>query len=169
VNKSGVNYKILAMKNLIIFIILLMLPFTSCRWLKEKGIFGRKADTMAVWKARQDSLRVADSLKAVQERIDLENQRLEAERLAEQQKLEWARKYKYNIIVGSFVTPEYASRLLEKYKSQGYPDARLIPLEGTRFEMVAVEAHEKLGTAVKRLEQFRDTVAFDSWIYVFRK
>jgi len=124
---------------------------------------------MAVWKARQDSLRIADSLKAVQERINLENQRLEAERLAEQQKLEWARKYKYNIIIGSFVTPEYASRLLEKYKSLGFSEARLIPLDGTRFEMVAVEAHDRLGNAVKRLEQFRDTVAYDSWIYVFRK
>lgn len=157
------------MRNLVICILLLMLPFTSCRWLKEKGIFGRKADTMAVWKARQDSLRIADSLRAVQERINLENQRLEAERLAEQQKLEWARKYKYNIIIGSFVTPEYASRLLEKYKSLGFSDARLIPLEGTRFEMVAVEAHDRLANAVKRLEQFRDTVAYDSWIYVFRK
>ena len=76
---------------------------------------------------------------------------------------------KYNIIVGSFVTPEYARNLLTEYQALGYKDARLIPLENTQFEMVAVEAHDNLRTALTRLEQFKDTVAFDSWIYVFRK
>ncbi|MGQ9621609.1 MAG: hypothetical protein ACUVTX_11625, partial [Bacteroidales bacterium] len=152
-----------------ILIFLAIFTFPSCKWLKEKGIFGRKADTMAIWQARQDSIRVADSIRAAQERIALENQRLEQERLAEQQKLEWERKYKYNIIVGSFITPEYARNCLADFQSRGYTEARLIPLENTRFEMVAAEAHNKLGTAIKRLEQFQDTVAFDAWLYIFRR
>lgn len=156
-------------QSLIFLIIMTLVPLSSCRWLKEKRIFGRKADTMAIWQARQDSIRVADSLRAVQEKIALENQRLEQERLAAEQKLEWERKYKYNIIVGSFITPEYARRLLMEFQSKGYSDARLIPLENTSFEMVAVEAHDRISTAIKRVEQFRDTVAFDSWIYIFRK
>ncbi len=147
----------------------LFLSLTSCKWLKEKGIFGRKADTMAIWHARQDSIRVADSLKAVQEKIALENQRLEQEKLAEEQRLEWERKFRYNIIVGSFITPEYARNFLEEIRSQGFPDARLIPLEDTKFEMVAAEAHDKLGTAIERLRYFRNNVAFDAWIYIFRK
>jgi len=160
----------MVMKQLIgLILIMILVSFASCRWIKEKGIFGRKADTMAIWLARQDSLRIADSIKAVQERIALENQKMEAERLAEEQKLEWARKYKYNIIVGSFITPEYARNLLAEYQALGYNDARLIPLEDTRFEMVAVEAHDNLRTALTRLERFRDTVAFDSWLYIFRK
>jgi hypothetical protein len=157
------------MKHLLIFLIILTIPLSSCRWLKEKGIFGRKADTLAIWKARQDSIRVADSIRAVQERIALENQRLEQERLAAQQKLEWERKFRYNIIVGSFITPEYARRMLSEFQAKGYTNARLIPLENTSFEMVSAEAHDKLGTAISRLKQFQDTVAFDSWLYIFRK
>mgnify|MGYP007070673091 CR=1 FL=1 len=164
------NNKIFIMKKLFgLILIIILISCASCRWIKEKGIFGRKADTMAVWLARQDSLRIADSIKAVQEKIAIEKEKFEADRLAEEQKLEWARKYKYNIIVGSFITPEYARNLLTEYQALGYKDARLIPLENTRFEMVAVEAHDNLRTALTRLERFRDTVAFDSWIYVFRK
>jgi len=158
------------MRKLIIFLILpALFTFSSCRWFKEKGIFGKKVDTMAVWQARQDSIRIADSLKAVQERIALENQRLEQERLAEQQKLEWERKYRYNIIVGSFITPEYARNCLSEYQAKGYTNARIIPLENTRFEMVSAEAHDNFRIAVNRLKQFQDTVAFDAWLYIFKK
>ena len=149
--------------------LVILIPFTSCKWLKEKGIFGRKVDTMAVWQAKQDSIRIADSLKAVQERMALENQRLEQERLAEQQRLEWERKYKYNIIVGSFITPEYARNCLADYQAKGYTNARIIPLENTRFEMVSAEAHDNFRTAVNRLKQFQDTVAFDAWLYIYSK
>lgn len=158
------------MKRLFVLVIIsMLLPFASCKWLKEKRIFGKKADTMVVWNARQDSLRLADSIRAVQERTALESQRLDQERFAEEQRLEWERKYKYNIIVGSFITPEYARNYLAEIQSKGYTDARLIPLENTRFEMVAAEAHDRLGTAIRRLTQFKDTVAFDAWIYIFRK
>jgi len=154
---------------IIILMLVILIPFTSCKWLKEKGIFGRKVDTMAVWQAKQDSIRIADSLKAVQERMALENQRLEQERLAEQQRLEWERKYKYNIIVGSFITPEYARNCLADYQAKGYTNARIIPLENTRFEMVSAEAHDNFRTAVNRLKQFQDTVAFDAWLYIYSK
>ena len=75
-----------------LILIIILISFASCRWIKEKGLFGRKSDTMALWLARQDSLRIADSIKAVQEKIALEKEKFEADRLAEEQKLEWARK-----------------------------------------------------------------------------
>jgi hypothetical protein len=65
------------MRQLIGFLFIVMLVLTpSCKWLKSKGIFGKKADTMVVWKAKQDSIRVIDSVRKAQERIvALENAR----------------------------------------------------------------------------------------------
>lgn len=144
-------------------LILVMAP--SCKWLRSKGIFGKKVDTMLVWKARQDSLRVIDSVKKAQERlIALENARADSAKKAEE---DWNLRNKYNIIIGSFITPEYARKYSEEYTSKGYK-TRIMKLEGTKFEMVVAEAHERLGVALSRLKMFQDSVAFDSWIYVYR-
>ena len=74
-------------------------------------------------------------------------------------------KGKYNIIVGSFITPEYARGLAEDYRQEGY-NARIIKMEGSRFELVSAEAHESFRRAVARLQQFQDTVEIDAWMYI---
>jgi hypothetical protein len=159
------------MKQLLAFsVIILLLLAPSCKWLRKKGFIGRKgADTMAVWKVRQDSLRVSDSLRTVQEMIlAREKARLDSLSQADRERSEWESRYRYNIIVGSFITPEYARACSADYTSRGY-QTRIIPLEGTRFEMVSAEAHESFSRAVERLKAYQDTVAYDAWLYVFRK
>jgi hypothetical protein len=153
----------------VFFIIVALLVLPSCKFLREKGFIGRRADTMAVWLAKQDSIRVADSIRSVQNRLlAIENARLDSLRKAEQEKLEWESKFKYNIILGSFITPEYARNFSADLSKKGYK-ARILPLEGTKFEMVSVEAHESFRNAVNRLKQFQDTVATDAWLYMVNK
>jgi hypothetical protein len=154
------------MRHLLGFLVIVLLILTpSCKWLKSKGIFGKKADTMAVWQARQDSLRVIDSVRKAQERIlALENARQDSLRLVEEENL----KNKFNIIIGSFITPEYARKYSEEFAGKGYK-TRILKLEGTQFEMVSAEAHSSYRTAVTRLKEFQDTVAYDAWIYVLKK
>jgi hypothetical protein len=149
------------MKNLpAILLIMLLLALSSCKYFKGWKLFGRKADTMAVWQARQDSVRVADSIKQVKDRLlAIENARLDSIRRAEEALLT-----KYNIIVGSFITPEYAKAWAEEYRNRGY-NAKIIKMEGSRFELVSAEACESVGKAYSRLEKFRDTVQVDAWIY----
>jgi len=119
---------------------------------------------MAEWQAKQDSIRVADSIQRVQERlIAIENARLDSIRLANEQKL--ALESKYNIIVGSFITPEYARAWADEYRNRGY-DVEIIQKEGSRFELVCAESYESIGIAFSRLKQFQDTVELDAWIYI---
>jgi hypothetical protein len=155
------------MKQLVIFILIMLVVFLpSCKFLREKGFLGRKADTMAVWHAKQDSIRVADSIKKVQDRLlAIENAKLDSIRKADQERMEWESKYKYNIIVGSFITPEYARNLLADYTRRGY-NARMLKLEGTQFEMVSAEALNNFRTAVNRLKLYQDTVISDAWMYI---
>lgn len=156
------------MKQLAGFIIIIILATApSCNWLRKKGIIGKKAALEAAMKQKQDSIRVADSIRKEQEYLlQKENARLDSIRNEEQQKLEWESKYKYNIIVGSFITPEYARNFSAEFASKGYK-SRLIKLEGTQFEMVSAESHDNFRTAVARLKQFQDTVAYDAWLYIY--
>ena len=148
----------------ILFLLITIAP--SCRNIREKGLFGRKAKALEILKAQQDSIRVADSLRKVQMRLKaIEEARLDSIRAAEEERRIWEARLKYNIIVGAFITPEYARAWMDEYKGMGY-DPIIIKPEGSRFELVAAESHERFGKAVQRLEQFHDTVNIDAWLYV---
>jgi hypothetical protein len=153
----------------VIGLIMIIVLFPSCKWLKKMGFLGKNADTMAVWLAKQDSIRVSDSLKAVQSRLlALENARLDSIRKVEKAQSDFEGRFKYNIILGSFITPEYARRFSADLAKMGFR-TRLINLAGTKFEMVSAEAHDNLRDALTRLKQFQDTVSPDAWIYINNK
>jgi hypothetical protein len=146
-----------------IILLAFVVTLPSCKFLREKKIIGRKKTELAEKMAEQKRIRVADSLKLVQERMKaLENARLDSIKLAEEARL--AQASKYNIVVGSFITPEYARQWADEYRTRGY-DAKIIQMEGSRFELVVAESYESVGKAIKRLNQFQDTIQIDAWIY----
>lgn len=115
--------------------------------------------------ARQDSIRVADSIRRAQDRLlALENARQDSLRIAEEER-RLANETKYNIIVGSFITPEYARSLADEYTAMGY-NVKIIKPDESKFELVAAEGHKSLRTAIQRLEQFQDTVQIEAWLYI---
>ncbi len=150
-----------------LILVLMLVALPGCKYFKGKKLFGKKADTMAVWQARQDSIRVVDSIRKVQERLQaIEDARLDSIRIAEEKRaLEL--KNKYNIIVGSFITPQYARNHAETYRQNGY-DVRIIDMEGGRFELVSAEAYESFRKAVERLQYFQDNVELGAWLYVVK-
>ncbi|MBK7710449.1 MAG: hypothetical protein IPJ37_05535 [Bacteroidales bacterium] len=149
-----------------IVLILILTVSPSCDFLRHKGIIGKKARTLESLRAQQDSLRVADSLRKVQDDLlALENAKLDSVRQEEVKRLAAAQTSKYNIIVGSFLTPVYAQGLSETYREQGY-DTKVFKMEGSDFELVSAESHKSLRKAAERLLQFQDTVEIDAWIYI---
>lgn len=166
---SSLFLNLFNMRQLTAFIVIMLLVLSpSCKWLREKGFLKKRAVPTAVLQAKQDSIRVADSIRKAQDRLlALENTKLDSIRQADQQRKEWESKYKYNIIIGSFITPEYARNFSAEFASKGYK-TRLLKLEGTQFEMVSAEAHENFRKAVERLKQFQDTVAYDAWMYIIK-
>jgi hypothetical protein len=145
-----------------IVFILLLVALPSCKYFKS----GKKEAAAALLKARQDSTRVADSLRKVQDDLmAIETARLDSARKAEEERMAWEKKNKYNIIVGSFITPEYAKSLAEVYKGKGYSTS-IIKMEGGRFELVSAEAHDSFRQALNRLTEFQDTIEPDAWMYI---
>ena len=159
--------KYFIMRHLFAFCLIVLLAFMpGCKFFKGRGLFHKKADAAAILQIRQDSIRVADSIRTAQEQLlAIENAELESERIAEEERLALESRYRYNIIVGSFITPAYAKSLAEEFQELGY-DTRIIKMDGSRFELVSAEVHENFRTAVARLKQFQDTVQFDSWLYI---
>jgi hypothetical protein len=150
----------------IICIVLLLILAPSCKKIKERGLFGKKGKTLEMLKAQQDSIRVADSLKKVEIRIRaIEEARLDSILQAEQEKAAYQARNKFNIIVGSFVTPEFAQAWAEEYRKQGY-DTKVIRMSDSKFELVVAESYDRLSKAMQRLSQFQDTVDIDSWLYI---
>jgi cell division protein FtsN len=155
------------MRNLTtIFFLVFLLITPSCKNIRERGLFGKKARTLEMLKAEQDSARVADSLKRVQNRLRaIEEARLDSITIAEAEKAAFEALDKYNIVVGSFITPEYAQAWAEEYRKQGY-DAKIIKMTDSRFELVVAESYDRFSKALKRLNQFQDTVDIDTWLYI---
>jgi hypothetical protein len=150
----------------VVILIAFLIVLPSCNFIREKGWFNKKEKTLAMLKAQQESIRVADSVRKAQERqLAIENARLDSIRLADEARLTLTSRY--NIIVGSFITPEYARAWADEYRRQGY-DTKIIKMEGSRFELVSAESHESFRKAVNRLNQFQDTVQIDAWIYIKR-
>ncbi len=151
---------------LTVFLALIMLS-SSCKFIKEKGWFGKsKAEAESVSMAMQDSIRVADSIRAEIEKMKaLEQVRLDSVRATGQAQREREVRFKYHIIVGSFLTPEYADDYLKYYKSMGY-DAQIIDDSRNRFHLVSAEVYDNLNRAIRRLYQYQDTVEFESWLYI---
>lgn len=154
------------MRHLLLFLlIILLIELPSCKYFKS-GIFGKKARTLALQKAQEDSIRAANSLQKVKDQMmAIENERIDSVRKADEERLAMESKFKYNIIVGSFITPEYAKGYTEEFRKQGY-DSKILKPEGSKFELVSVEAYNSFRKAVSRLKQFQDTVQFESWLYV---
>jgi len=150
------------MRHLLSVVLIVFLVLTpSCKYFGGKA---KKEKALATLLARQDSIRVADSIRQAQERmISLENAKLDSIRIAEEARL--AMESRYNIIVGSFITPQYARDLQAEYIKQGY-NAQILTVAGSRFELVAAEGHKSFRTAVERLKQFQDTIQLDAWMYI---
>ncbi len=161
------NLKFIKMRNTLIIAVALLLSLSSCKFIKEKGWFGTsKADTLVAWQAKQDSIRLADSVAIEIEKMKMiEQARLDSLQAIEDERQEWEARYKYHIIVGSFLTPEYAKDYVDMYKSMGY-DAKIVMDSANRFNLVSAEVHESISEAINRLVCYQDTVNFESWLYI---
>ena len=143
-------------------VLLVILP--SCKYFKGQKLFGKKQKTLVELRAKQDSIRVVDSIRKAHERLEaIEIAKVDSLKKADMERL--ARESKYNIIVGSFLTHEYASGLADAYRKQGY-DAQVLKLPDSKFELVAAEGHKSFNKAVTRLNAFQDTVLIDAWLFI---
>ena len=154
------------MRHILISIIVIIFVLPSCKRVREKGWFGSGKDTLKIYQMRMDSLRVADSIKrshaAEMERI----QQAMADSIARVEEVKRLEaQLPYHIIVGSFITPEYAVDYSDYYRSLGYQTKIYTGVNG--FDLVSAMELNNWSEALRQLERFQDTVEFEAWIYVY--
>lgn len=142
------------------------ITFSSCKFIKKKGWFGfKETDTLEAYQRKQDSLRVADSLQQVMARKRaIEQARRDSIAKAEQERLKKLERFKYHMIVGSFLTPKYADEWSAYYNTLGYSTEILDA--GNGFNLVSARKYDNMRDAAIDLERFKDTVQVDAWVYI---
>lgn len=156
-----------------IFIILFLLFFPIRRFLRENGffVFGNKTLKEALLWAKQDSIRVADSLK----RIEIEPkgvEEIQRDSLVKSDKEEHPVfagdiKDKYYIIIGSFSNPDNAKLAAGKYRSLGYKTIIISTTNrnGVKAELVSVKIFNNFNEAVIYLREFQSKFNPKAWMY----
>ena len=149
------------MKKLFVFAISVAVLLSSCQQKKKSTVYDY---TQPV----RDSAAIADSIRqveAVELAYAIEQLRLDSIALAEEAAILEQESYKYHIIVGSFITPEYAYECSSYYTSMGYY-TNIYPAENG-FDLVSAMDLDDYSEAQKMLSRFQDTVNYESWIYIY--
>lgn len=146
-----------------------ILSIPSCIYLQDLGLFRSRSLKKAMEWAKQDSIRVADSLKRIEvpkksdevTLVDSLKSNSDKNRSVE------SLKNKHHIIVGSFTNYDNAGSCAKKYFRKGYKTdlIKTINRNGSKIEMVSVRSFESIENAKKYLSEFQHDVDSAAWIY----
>jgi len=154
------------MKKLILILLAISMAFSSCNFVKKKGWFGLEdADTLVAYQRRLDSLHHVDSIqKVIARQKAIEQARQDSINRVEQERLDRLAQFKYHIIVGSFLTPQFADEWSIYYNSMGYGTEIL--KASNEFNLVSARKYDNMQDALIELGHFKDTVQIDAWVYI---
>ncbi len=156
-----------------IVVIVLILFFPVRKYLRQHGyfVFGRKNMEKAVLWAKQDSMRVADSLLRI--RIDTAGQGSRkrdsipgtVKKVKSVKDVDTAGNF--YIIAGSFTNSDNAGLLAGKYLKLGYESAiiSVTNQNGVKLKLVVVNVFKNFYDADKFLKEFQDKYDHEAWIY----
>jgi len=156
------------MRKLLIFTLLLATTFASCDFFggskKDKA-----ADTLAVWQAKQDSIK-----KAEMER----DKKLEEARRAKEKAIqdslnrirEMEARNRFHVIIGSFKVPSNADDFHAQVSQWGFQNPKIIE-SPNNFRMVSVAAYDtysKAANEILRIQRNQEQ-PMEMWVYENRK
>ncbi len=156
------------MRSLLLSVLIVLLLLPSCNFIKKKGWFGTGRAAEAAMQIRMDSIRVADSLREVRaaELAFAREQAIQDSLMRIDEEMDfYDNQFIYHIIVGSFITPEYALDHSDFYNSMGYQTQIFEGVNG--FDLVSAMDLEDYSQSLYQLENFKDTVEIEAWLYIF--
>ena len=154
---------------LVIILISCLLSLPSCRYFEQWGFFSNRSLNKALLWARQDSTRVADSLKRI---VIVKNSEQEIKQDSfgnikpEIRSPETTRNI-YHIIVGSFTNVENARLCEREYFRRGYKTdiIEMTIRTGKKVELVSVSTFKNISDAERYLKEFHHKIDSAAWIY----
>jgi hypothetical protein len=163
-----IRYKIRSCFSVIILISMLLL-LSSCGHFRIGGFFGKRSLKNAILWAKQDSTRIADSLRRIQVKSKADSQ-IDKEQVAKPLKENIPRIKSgkgYYIIVGSFSSNENAKLRAREYFTKGYKTEIIAGTgsSGATIELVSVRSFENISEAKSFLKEFQHDIDPTAWLY----
>jgi hypothetical protein len=162
------RYKIRSCFPVIILTSMLLL-LSSCGHFRIGGFFGKRSLKNAILWAKQDSTRIADSLKMIQVKSEADSGMGRGPA---------AKPLNYNIplinpvkgyyvIVGSFTSDENAKIRARQYFIKGYKPEIIDATSnnGDKIELVSVRSFENFSEAKLFLKEFQHDIDPTAWLY----
>lgn len=152
------------MRKVLILTLLTAFTFTGCQFF-ERFKSDKAEDTLAVWQAKQDSIKKVEMLKA---------KKLEEDRRAKEKAIqdslmrikEMEARNRYHVIIGSFKVPSNADDYQKQIAKLGFQNPKIVE-SPNGFRMVSVgafETYSKAANEILRINRSKEEPV-DMWVY----
>jgi hypothetical protein len=153
----------------VVILISILLLLSSCGHFRIGGFFGKRSLKKALLWAKQDSTRIADSLKRIQvnSKVALEKDQNSAVKPAKVNIPLKNSEKGYYIIVGSFSSNENANLRASQYFTKGYKTEIIVgtSANGATIKLVSVRSFENISKAKLFLKEFQHNIDPTAWLY----
>ncbi len=146
-----------------VFLAALLLLTPSCDFMQSINPFGKKKREAEALRQQREAYRIADSIRVVNE-MKAEAERARQAELAREAEEQARLRQGFHVIVGSFLTPEYANAWLDHIKGFGY-EAQIVSMGGGRWHLVSAGAFPQQRQAYKALDAIMDRIDGEAWVY----
>lgn len=155
------------MRKVLIPIMLLALTFSGCRFF-EKFKGDKASDTLAVWEAKQDSIKKVEMLKT---------KKIEEARRAREQAIqdslarikEMEARNRFHVIIGSFKVSTNADDYQKQVSTLGFQNPKIVE-SPNGFRMVSLGSFETYSKATNEILRINRTKEepIELWVYEAR-
>ena len=151
------------MKKILLYIVISVL-IAGCKYFEEKRLFSKKVDTLINYAEESSESEDTDSiaLQTGTDEIVLEND-ISIDSLSIYNTEYYHSDYKYHVIVGSFLIPEYAERYADKLREMGYSPEIVLRDDG--YHMVSSRSFNELSASINELQTAKAELSSNAWIY----
>ncbi|PKP45325.1 MAG: hypothetical protein CVT95_08950 [Bacteroidetes bacterium HGW-Bacteroidetes-12] len=156
------------MRKVLILTLLLAFTFSGCQFFRDKFGKDKAADTLAVWEAKQDSIKKVEMLKAKK----LEEARRAKEKAIQDSLMkvrEMEARNRFHVIIGSFKVPTNADEYQKQVSTFGFQDPKIVE-SPNGFRMVSIGAFETYSKATNEIVRINRTKEepIELWVYEAR-
>jgi cell division protein FtsN len=155
------------MKKLLIPILLLAITFSGCRFF-ERFKKDKASDTLAVWEAKQDSIKKVEMLKAKKiEEARRAREKAIQDSLARIREME--ARNRFHVIIGSFKVSSNADDYQKQVATLGFQDPKIV-VSPNGFKMVSIgafETYSKATNEILRINRSKEE-PIELWVYEAR-
>jgi hypothetical protein len=156
------------MKKAIVYIILLIIFSSGCKYFEKKRLFSKGVDTMLNYVAEMEENELEDTTDFYTGLGDIETEsEISTDSLNNlYQENPTFNSKKFHMIVGCFLIPQNAERYSDKIKDKGYSSEIIIRNDG--FHMVTANAYDNFREGVNDIPRFRSEITQQAWLYIKR-